>query len=314
MTRRTRRRAGVLAVAVVAALSLGAEARAPAVPVGAAGSAPPAAKAAPGEIPVLFVHGFDENSGKDCEDTFGEALGYFEASGRDRSSLVTVGYYSGDDRCDVDVTDDPTDNDTRIKHIAAAFANHLYDQYTRQGQSVDIVAHSMGGLVTRVALLGSAKGWDGFPSEPILVDDVVTLATPHQGVRCEEDEGEDCPHSDQWRSMDPDSTFMQVLHSPSHRLDEEWAAPYDWTFVGSAEDGVVSYGSAIDKTRPADHKFGYQGGDQEGTISHSAVRTLYSGDFNLHYWHADEDETHETDNGWAPLETAFNAIDRNDDW
>jgi hypothetical protein len=296
-------------------LALGAALAVGLLPVAPARSAP---RPAPGDVPVLFVHGYDGDSGKDCnDDTFGDALAYFEAQGRDRSSLVTVGYYDGDDNCDVDVTDRSTDTGTRIKTIASALANHVYDDYTSQGRSIDIVAHSMGGLITRVAVLGSAKGWDGFPPEPILVGDVVTLGTPHQGVRCEDDAGDgkdDCPNTTQWRSMDPDSYFMRVLHSPSNRLDEDWASAYDWTFAGSREDETVSYGSAIDKVRPADHKFGYQGDDSEGTVTHAGIRELFSGNFNLHFWHASEDETHTTDNGWAPLEAAYNAVDRNDDW
>lgn len=296
MTRGTRERRWTGCV-LGAALALGTQAIGPAaaVPTAAAPTAAdPAdgveAARAPGEVPVLFVHGYDGDSGKDCNGaTFGDALAYFVAQGRDRSSLVTVGYYDGDTDCDVDVTDRPTDNGTRIKTIAAALANHVHDRYTRQGRSIDIVAHSMGGLVTRVALLGSAQGWEGFPPEPILVDDVVTLGTPHQGVRCEDDAGDgadDCPDDVQWRSMDPDSTFMRVLHSRSNRLDQDWAAPYDWTFAGSKEDETVSYGSAIDKARPADHKFGYQGGDTEGTVTHAGIRELFSGDYNLRYWHA----------------------------
>jgi hypothetical protein len=35
---------------------------------------------------------------------------------------------------------------------------------------------------------------------------------------------------------------------------------------------------------------------------------------NLWYWHASEDTSHDTTKGWAPVETADNALADNDDW
>jgi hypothetical protein len=36
--------------------------------------------------------------------------------------------------------------------------------------------------------------------------------------------------------------------------------------------------------------------------------------FNLRYWHSSEGEPHDTTNGWSPLETAYNSLDRGDNW
>lgn len=142
--------------------------------------------------------------------------------------------------------------------MAAALANRIYEDHTSKGETVEIVAHSMGGLISRVALLGSAKGWAGFPDARLKVDDIATLATPHQGIF--EPNKYD---SVQWNSMVPGSRFMTVLHEPANRLDQ--VAP---------------------------------GG----------------GKYNLRYWHSSEGTPHDTTNGWAPLETAFNALVRDVHW
>ena len=46
---------------------------------------------------------------------------------------------------------------TRIKHVAAALANRIYDDHTSKGESVEIVAHSMGGTVITNAAAGKSN-------------------------------------------------------------------------------------------------------------------------------------------------------------
>ncbi|MFW0786438.1 hypothetical protein AAFP35_18225 [Gordonia sp. CPCC 206044] len=270
--------------------------------------APATAAPANGGDKIYLVHGYNDAGGSDCASLWGNAIDYFTSRGVDKSSIHTVGYYAGDKNCKDDVA--RADTDTRIKHVAAALANHIYNTDTRQGKSVDIVAHSMGGLVTRVAILGSALGWKGFPAGKLKVGDVVTLATPHQGII-----DRDKYKSVQWDSMEPGSTFLEVLQEPAHRLDQPWAKGIDWSFVGSNEDTTVFAGSGYDKDRPVQHKYRYLP-DADHNISHTAMRTLKpgGGKYNLRYWHAREGKPHDTTNGWAPLETAFNAVDRGSDW
>lgn len=262
--------------------------------------------AANGGDPVYLVHGYNDSGNSDCASLWGNATDYFASKGMDKSSIHTVGYYAGDSNCDVDLGDG--DTNTRIKDTAVALANHIYDANTSKGQSVDIVAHSMGGLVTRVALLGSAQGWEGFPKAKLEVGDVVTLATPHQGIT--EKSKYD---STQWDSMAPDSKFMEVLQAPENRLDQDWAQGVDWSFVGSDEDKTVSGDAGIDKGRPAQHKYRYKADDKHD-LAHTEMRVLVPGDdkYNLRYRNASEGESHDTTNGWAPLGTAFNAADRGD--
>jgi triacylglycerol esterase/lipase EstA (alpha/beta hydrolase family) len=270
----------------------------------------PSASAA--DTQILFVHGYGPAAkGKDCNgSTWRNALRYYQrAGGRERSSMTTVGYYQGDDpaHCDVIVGDGAATNARPIQDIARDLAIYINDAYTSQGKPVDIIAHSMGGLVTRVALLGSAQGWAGFPSK-LNVDNVVTLSTPHQGVA-----HPSARNDRQWNQMAPRSGFMRRLHQAGSGLGDAWASGTDWTLVGSEEDQTVSYDSGIDKGHFANQKFGYQADSHDaGKVSHTGVRTLYGKNaYDLRYWHASGNHPpHNTRKGWSPLKAAFQAATR----
>lgn len=264
---------------------------------------------------LLFVHGYGKPGNEDCNETWGKAIDYFEDQGIDReSSIQTISYYSdNEDNCDTSIGN--FDNNSGIDHIAAALARHI-DGIDRP---VNIVAHSMGGLITRVALLGSAKGWTDkydFPDGKLHnVRNVVTLGTPHQGISQASKSS-----SVNWQQMVyPDSNFMQVLHAEENQLDtseedgeeDGWASGTDWSFVGSSEDATVSYDSAIDRGNHVNQKYGYQGSDDGGEVTHTGIRTLDSGKYALIYWNEDEGGTG-TQNGWSPLETAYNATTDDD--
>jgi pimeloyl-ACP methyl ester carboxylesterase len=267
----------------------------------------PAAFAA--DTQLLLVHGYgDAEEGKDCNgSTWKNALRYYQdAGGRERSSLTTIGYYAGDRRgCDVMIGDGAASNERPIQDIAKDLAIYIDREYTSKGKPVDIIGHSMGGLIARVALLGSAEGWAGFPSQKLNVDDVVTLSTPHQGV------ANPSAHDDeQWQQMRPGSAFIERLHENGSGLGDDWASGTDWSLVGSHEDTTVTHDSAIDKGNHADQKYGYQDNPEDsGEVDHSAVRTLYGDNkYDLQYWHASGDHPpHNTNSGWSPLKTAFQA-------
>jgi pimeloyl-ACP methyl ester carboxylesterase len=263
----------------------------------------PTASAA--DTQLLLVHGYgDAGSGKDCNgDTFKNALAYYQdAGGRPRSSLTTIGYYPGDKgRCDAMIGDGNASNQRPIQDIARDLARYI----DRQGDAVDIIGHSMGGLIARVALLGSAQGWEGFPAKRLNVGNVVTLSTPHRGV------AKPSAHDDaQWRQMAPGSSFIKRLHKSGSELGDPWADDTDWSLIGSREDGTVTHDSGIDKGAGADQKFGYQDnpGDS-GAVTHTGVRTLFgSNRYDLTYWHAAGGHpAHHTTRGWSPLKAAFQA-------
>ncbi len=265
----------------------------------------PAAAAA--DRPILLVHGYgDAADGKDCNgSTWKPALRYFQdAGGRERSSLATVGYYAGDTHCDVTVG--KASNERPIQDIARGLADYV----DSRGEPVDIIAHSMGGLIARVALLGSAQGWEGFPPK-LDVDNLVTLSTPHQGV------ANPSAHDDrQWQQMRAGSGFLARLHERGSGLGDAWAAGTDWSLVGSKEDATVRYGSGIDEGHHADQKLGYRDDARDGgEVTHTGVRTLFGESrYRLTYSHASGDHPpHHTDRGWSPLKVAFQAATRDGD-
>jgi pimeloyl-ACP methyl ester carboxylesterase len=292
-TRATRRMPALLATALAAAAALAAFA--------------PSASAA--DTPLLFVHGYGSAAaGKDCNgDTWKNALRYYEnAGGRDRSSMTTIGYYQGDsaEDCDIVIGDGQATNARPIQDIARDLAVYIDETHTSEGRSVDIIGHSMGGLIARVALLGSAQGWEGFPAK-LAVDNVATLSTPHQGVA-----NPSASDTRQWKQMDPDSGFMDRLHEAGSGLGDGWASGTEWSLIGSEEDTTVSYASGIDKGNFADVKFGYQQSSSDsGKVDHSGTRTLFGENrYALRYWHASGDHPpHDTRNGWSPLKAAFQA-------
>ena len=276
--------------------------------------------------PVLLVHGYNEGADADCEDLWGAARDEF--AGR---SVRTIGYYENDDHCTEFVDGrGNNDNNTEIQDLAKEFANHVYSQYTSKGQSVDVVAHSMGGLVTRVAVLGTREGWSGFPPE-VEVDDVVTLGTPHGGITKNPCSGPDeCTY--QWwqmtREEDGGSGFISKLHesekgAADRGFDDAWAKGIDWSLVGSEEDTTVAYDRAIDKGYWAHQKYGFDEDlNNNGTadctspknIDHQAIRLERDGDYCLRYWHHGADGgPYTTEKGWAPLEIARNAINHKGD-
>lgn len=271
-----------------------------------------AADTADKDTDILLVHGYGSN----CA-AMNKAKNYFEDERGHDGAVKTLGYYANEKKSDCTDTfkDDATTN-TDIQYVARDLAKYVYKHYTKQDKPVNIVAHSMGGLVTRVALLGSGQHWDdpNFPDKRLNVPNAVTLSTPHQGVIDTDKHG-----TDQWQQMDPDSSFMTRLDRSDSKLNGDWncggsgGCTTDWTLVGSHEDGTVSYNSGIDEGNPAHKKFGYQNADDSGEVNHGNIRELHSGCYDLHYWHSGGHPRHETKDGWAPLKTAYEAATHRDD-
>ncbi len=167
--------------------------------------------------PLLLVHGYSD----DCTTAFDTLdktdagvdattpLRYFQDHGF--NNVQTVGYYSGswnatysdgstpnvsDDGCTLNVQDQNAGQDhcggvrpfyytsDPIEHLACLMAWYLYGRPV----PVDIIAHSMGGLVVRGAMYFSTHHpSDGygytFPPGALPVGRVVTVATPHDGLQ-----------------------------------------------------------------------------------------------------------------------------------
>ncbi|WP_461145795.1 esterase/lipase family protein [Salinifilum aidingensis] len=228
--------------------------------------------------PVYFVHGYAPEGAVDCEAYWGRAQREFRERGW-RGPLRTVGFYAGDTDCDVTVGEDmQVSTDTSITRIAATFAQFLHRTHTRAGEPVDLVAHSMGGIITRVALLGSARGWAGYPNGKLRVGAVTTLGTPHGGLSCDL-RPEFCVH-DQLRQQAPGSELVDVLHSSPNRLDRAWAGDTEWHVIGSEDDALIDTGSAVHEGFPVDARYRYlRGGDV--ALTHTAVHAARAGAYRV---------------------------------
>lgn len=207
---------------------------------------------------VIFVHGFAPGGGHDCAKVFSSARGHF-ANKKWKGNLLTFGYYYNNKNCSYNYNGSQR---TSLKGVAKAFANYAYKHYSKKGKKLDVVAHSMGGLIVRAALYHTAKGTSGFPKY-LYIEDVVTLGTPHGGTHW----GSACKGI--WRQcqdMAPGSAFLKSLKSamPNSRMGT------DWTTVSSYDDGIVSEHSGI--AGIAEHEVQYDAG-----ISHSEIKSTRSG-------------------------------------
>jgi pimeloyl-ACP methyl ester carboxylesterase len=90
---------------------------------------------------VLAVHGFDGYAARDCRE--------FAALQRAlRGRLRTVGYYAGDTHADLTLPGPPASTDTSITALGPALAELI----SAQPAPVDLIGHSMGGLVVQESL------------------------------------------------------------------------------------------------------------------------------------------------------------------
>jgi len=179
--------------------------------------------------PVILVHGYNNRYG-DCQ---GIALATYwnnakveltTRAGIPAKDVVPVSYY----KCDtngIDITGygpgvsypftETTGttkpraghtNKVSITRVAQDLAWFIHNEYTQKGQAVNVVGHSMGGLVTREALRRVQAGDTAFP--PALdVRDVLTMSTPHNGW------GVQCKSNTQCAEMSDGSQFLAALQS-----------------------------------------------------------------------------------------------------
>ena len=232
------RAAGLAAAALVATLG------------GVIVSSPAGATPAPSKAPtVLFVHGFSATAGTDCSGTFGNMISQMRADGF-TGGLTTVGYYSGDTNCAVNLHGYGSYGDgDPFTTIGQALSWYIYDTFTRNGTSVNAVGYSMGGIVLRAAVYGASIGAAGY-SPPINVGRAVTLGAPHDGAA--------------WYAtacVIVGWTQCAAMVSGSSELDwlnqngnPQGSAGTSWTTFGSTDDDVVPSSSATYMSLPAAQK------------------------------------------------------------
>lgn len=242
---------------------------------------------------VLFVHGYDPwgTPTSSCDmwgpmKTTLTSLGY-------TGPKTTVGYYDKQVSCDVSVipygatnkhyppSGGVHDRYVEIDHLGYELAWMIYERYSKNGQSVDVVAHSMGGLVTRYALAQVSRKHVDFPPY-LYVGDVVTLGTPHGGSGY----ASWCWTS-QCGDMSYGSSFLNWL--ASYGSNPQATNGTDWTVIGSYDDSVISESSAVQMS--AAHKVKYLGsanvdhGDYYNLTSLNSTADVYYQD-NGGSWYA----------------------------
>ena len=151
--------------------------------------------------------------------------------------------------------------DTDIRHLAYHLAWMIYDRYGQYGTPVNIVAHSMGGLIVRYAIARVQAHDPAFPPltqwvwvslyeqqqvNTFMVLNVVDFATPHDGG------GQSLPRRVEFvqlkyecRQWTPDNSvglgagtkFIKWLNS--HAQNPQAASGTDWSLVGSYGDEAV---------------------------------------------------------------------------
>lgn len=122
------------------------------------------------KFPVVFLNGYQQDcNGTTFAGTFGKADSVLQANGQ------AVVFF---DNCSV--AGRPV-----IEDLGTAFGNFLgglkYDDGTAVS-TVDVVAHSMGGLIVRSYLAGKRAAGGFQPPTPVKIRKVIFLATPHFGT------------------------------------------------------------------------------------------------------------------------------------
>jgi hypothetical protein len=209
--------------------------------------------------PVVYVHGYNAfGDGADCNmwSSMDNTLRAWGLTGQ----KVTVRYYFGDVNCTHALQNYGTngrhfappgqwDRYVRIEHLGYRLAWFIYSQFSSKGITVDVVSHSMGGLITRYAVAQVARRHVDFPPY-LYVEDSVTLGTPHAGTGW----ASWC-WTTQCEQMRPGSSFVNWL--AANAPNPQGSGGTDWTAVGSDDDEIVSEGSAVSMS--AAHKVQYMG-------------------------------------------------------
>jgi hypothetical protein len=194
---------------------------------------------------VLYVHGWSLTGGSDCDGTFAEMIDRLGDDGF-TGEAVTVGFYTGDTNCDMTLRDwGSFDNSSSWKEIAKAFSHYVWETYTSQGVTVDVVGYSMGGLIARGAVYGASIGAPGF-SPPIDVEDAVTFGTPHNGANV----AAICLWG-QCATMKPGSADINWVNADGN---PQGAKGTEWTVFGSEADIVTLVDSGLHMDVPSERK------------------------------------------------------------
>jgi hypothetical protein len=242
----------------------------------------PSSADAGGSRPVIAIHGVDVlgDPGADCGGNWNDMERKFHDWGLG-PAFIEVSYYHGDTHCDHTInhhgrhgrhhgsghySNGTHGANTDIRHLGYHLAWYIYRHFTSQGRTVDVVAHSMGGLVIRYALAQVARDHPRFPPR-LAVEDVVTMGTPHGGARAAVWL---CPYT-QCDQMHAGSAFLEWLEE--HAWEPDGVGGTDWSTFGSDDDNYVAADRAV--FMGACHKTWYL---SSSNIEHDDFLHVRSGD------------------------------------
>jgi pimeloyl-ACP methyl ester carboxylesterase len=254
--------------------------------------------------PVIFVHGINLQLNTDCKQDWHNAMAVLKAKGF-TGPMKTWGYYKNNKNCDWNYNGDAN---TNLDYLARGFAALIYNEYTKKNVSVDIVAHSMGGIIVRRALTGVEQKEKGYP-EKLFVEDVVTLSSPHKGAGAV---GSLCAKLYEWvqcKNLDDDGSFMKYLNSKGKNPQSTIGT--DWSTIGSQADYMVFAGNASGMS--AGHEYTYRrdvGLDHTEVRLHSSQRTA----FGIDWYHATGERSGHDPDGMATLYVTAEALYRWRTW
>lgn len=230
----------------------------------------------PGNVTILLVHGFNGDSsgssaGFNCTDNnnygWGTVLNYLgqshDINGQslrwNRQDFRTIQFYGNDTNCDANLHDsnyashcsgyvsgNEGNNNESLYHLSCLFAWYLYDKFGKYGYSVEIVAHSMGGLIVRNTIYQVQNHKSSYMPPTIGgISDVVTFATPHGGIP-----GGGgiftCGSCTQIKDMTSGSQFMNEMYNSAQ--NPQATSGTDWTLMG--DNGSIGHRIRCDSSVP----------------------------------------------------------------
>lgn len=201
--------------------------------------------------PIVLVHGYALSAG--CAG--GDVTKYWGAmttalfDANMANPVVPVAFYQCDTNgTNIDSFGDPrayfasapVTRSTDLRHLSYALAWFIYDTYSKNGQSVDVVAHSMGGLMIRWALAQVAAGNSVFPPY-LLVHDAITVSTPFLGAVPAVGSLASCQSSLECAQFTSGSSFLNEL---DRNANPQGRGGTSWTVMGGGPCDLVSADSA----------------------------------------------------------------------
>jgi triacylglycerol esterase/lipase EstA (alpha/beta hydrolase family) len=210
---------------------------------------------------VVFLHGYN---GRYCTSDWRELMLDMRSAGF-TGPFYVVRYLSSDSSCDLSGipnaynaslfdygshgavyghTGTTHDNNTDVRHLSWHLSHWIRD-FIPDDPPVDVVAHSMGGLILRFSLAKERMG--DWPA--LRVEDAVTLGTPHGGVNFSKWIG-----TLQGQQMEPGSFFINWL--ASNAQNPQGVDGTQWSLLGSQGDLIVGAVTATKMGAPERVRFG----------------------------------------------------------